>query len=223
MKYILTLLISTSVLFVGFSQLLETATVAHMHEKKSVDAYQITLDVEKSEAKSYWNDFVEDQNDQKIRGYGFFSKKDLLETDLAEIPAISNDPVKLFMEFKEVRDKTQLLLYAKNANGKYVSADKGKDKLTFTNLKRFGNRYLNYFLPLYYRDVIRDAEDRMEDAQKDLTKLASDIKKDEKRIKDLKEDIRSLESDIEKHKMEKDKAENKLTATRKTLKRKQYT
>ena len=198
-----------------FSQLVETEINNRVHDKKVVDVYQIVLDVDKSDAKYYWDDFIEDQKDKKIKGYSVFRKKDLLETEYTSFPMISDKPIKLFMEFEEVNDKTYLNLFAQKESGKYISAGKRADRQTFANIKKLGNSYLEYFLPVYYREVIRDAEDQFENTQKDLKKVSDDLK-------DKKAELEALKAEIVAAENEKILLEEKLEKDIRVLNRKKY-
>mgnify|MGYP000229530602 CR=1 FL=1 len=204
----------------AMAQMVSTENTIHVHKKESADAYKIIVDADKSDAKEYWNDFIQDENDRKIRGYGLFSKKDLLETDMIVIPALSNNPLKLFMHFEDAGDQTHMYLFAQKENGSFVSKD---DKMIYQNLQRLGNGYLEYFLPSYYREVLRDAEDNLEDAQKDVEKIKDDIKDDEEDIVSMKEKIKKLERRIEEDKAEQKELEAELERAQKLAKRKKYT
>ena len=199
----------------SFAQLVETTTKQYEHDEEMVHVYQITLDVDKDMAKEYWNDFMEDQNDQKIKGYGFFSKKDLLETEMTVIPSISNKAVKLYMRFDEDNGKTQLRLFAEEDQGGFLNPENRKDRLAFNNLKRLGNRYLEYFLPIYYRENLRNAEENLEERNEDLEAIKEDIKDYEKEIEKLQEKLVSA-------KEKQAEAEANIQKAQNVLKRKTY-
>lgn len=214
---ILALLIGTTQLT---AQLFTTKTSQYEHKGKMVDTYLITLDIDKEDAKEYWNDFMEDENDTDIKGFGLFNKKDLLETELMVMRSISNDALKLFVKFEDINGTTHIQSFLKKKDGTFVSSSNSEDQLTFTNFKRLANRYLEYFIPLYYQQRIKNAEENLEDANdmvEDINDNIEDNKKDisknkEKVIK-LKEEIQELNAENEDLKQElKENEKKKVTA-----------
>jgi hypothetical protein len=200
----------------GYAQLVQTSISSQTHGDEVVNVYEIILDVDKPSAQEYWNDFIEDETDHNIKGLRLFNNKDLLETEMSVFPSIAQFPLKLYMHFDEVGDKTYLKLFAQKEDGKYLNPAKWKDRASFTNLQKFGNDYLEYFLPIYYRENLRDAENLFADTQKELNKVTDEIA-------DYRQEIEQLEEKLREAEYEQANLESKLAKNQRLLRRKKYT
>jgi hypothetical protein len=55
-------------------------------------AVHVSMMADKDDAKSTWNDFIQDEKDVDIKGYGLFQKKDQLYTELTNFDDLASMP-----------------------------------------------------------------------------------------------------------------------------------
>ncbi len=169
------------------------------HEGDIVSSFNVRFEMDVAKAKSYWNDFMEDENDNDISGYGLFRKKDLLETEMTLMPELSNEPLKLFAHFRQLGEYAVLHLYAKDKSGTFIAEDSHPN--TFKNIQRLAQRFVKYTVPLHCENLLDEAQDKLKDYQKQRERKQDDIEDMEEDITEHQEEIQDLKKEIQQGKI----------------------
>ena len=178
------------------------------HEDKVYEAIKISIDAEKDEAKEAWNDFIQDEYDIDVKGYGFFVKKDELKTEPIPTSFLSPETRIMHTHFAEKDGYTQLYIYATKSDDTPVIGT--SDTLALSNLESISEEYISYFLPAYYEEKAIEMTEYFEEVTEDIEDMESEVSESQEEIRELQAKVKELHVKITESKNEKEKAKRQL-------------
>ena len=156
-------------------------------------AVHVSMMADKDDAKSAWNDFIQDEKDVDIKGYGLFQKKDQLYTELTNFDDLASTPVALYAKFMGTDRNVDMRLYLRESNTDTTLRSEPK---LYGNLADMAHEYVAYFLPEYYDNKVEATQEEYNDIQKNIEDLNQDIVDRKNKINELKIKINELDEEL---------------------------
>ncbi len=179
------------------------------YDKETRPAIQIVLEPKPDVLKKAWEDYMKDEFKVKLKGTGLFSNKDVLSAEEVKISEISSKKLNFYTRIVEKGANTEMSVFASLGYDLHIGKDNYASE--FAQIKKITLDFLNQYLPNYYQERLKNAEDQFSSLTKDRDKL-------EKNIADNTEKIEKLTKDNEKMRAELAAAEEKLKDVSKDLK-----
>ncbi len=209
------MLIATLFAFQVQSQQFEITTIDYPHDGSMHESVLLDVNADKEEAKKAWNSFIEDVYDVDIKGYGFFMKKDELQTEMVPMSFLSSEDLILNTHFKSGAKGTEIVVFASDANGSPLN--KNQDSQITENLEHLTEEYVSYFLPNYHEEKVDMMSGEYEAIIKDIADKEDDIRKKAEDIEELQEEIKTLEKEIVAANHDREEVKEKLERSRSIL------
>jgi hypothetical protein len=178
-----------------------TLTTTEMHYDDQLrEAIQLDVPIPSDDLKDGFNDFFKKELNTDLKGYGFLTRKDEVYTELGVVPGISEKPIKLIGTFKENVDQSTLYLLGQWENNSFTNEK--NDSMAFSAIFQLANRFLQYYVPQYYSELLEDANGLYEEVDRDVSKKLSDIERNQDQLTKLRQEILDLENEIVEEKLE---------------------
>lgn len=179
------------------------------YDKETRPAIQVVLEPEPDELKKVWEDYMKDEFKVKLKGTGLFSNKDVLSAEEVKISEISSKKLNFYTRIVEKGANTEMSVFASLGYDLHIGKDNYPSE--FAQIKKITLDFLNQYLPNYYQERLKEAEDQFSSLTKDRDKL-------EGNIADNSEKIEKLTRENEKMRAELAATEEKLKDVSKELK-----
>ena len=138
--------------------------------------------------KKAWKNYLEDNYDADVDGYGLFKKADILSANAASLLSISDNPIDLYAKIVADGEMTKMNVFGSFGNNSYLTPF--DNPLEFEGMQNLVSQFVASFLPNYFAEVVDDAQGDVKDAAKNVADLEKKIEKNKEKIKDLsKENI----------------------------------
>jgi len=188
----------TSTLAIGQTARLEINEVLYK------DVLRPSIEVEMvpsaKDVKKAWKNFIEDQYDADVSGYGLFANKDILSTSGATIRPISEKKIDLYSKIIRDGNKTKMNVYGTFGYDSFITPD--EHSKAFRAMHDVVGDFVASFLPNYFAEVVDETRDEVEDAADNVADLEKKIERNKEEINDLtKENIELTEELVETRKM----------------------
>jgi len=185
------------------------------YDDKSRTAVKITMQPKSSEVKDEWEDWLEDRYDTKVKGNGFFRKKDILTAKEVLIPSISSDKINVFAQILKRGDGSQMFVFATLADKTLITPE--THPIEYRVLENISLDFSSDLLVEYYRDRVSDSKEAVAELQEKRTELKEDLTENKEEIVKLKQENINLENKLDTKGGEIETAAQKLEAEKKKL------
>lgn len=188
------------------------------YEESLYPSIEATVNPPPDEVKKAWKDYMNEQFDVGMKGFGFLSNKDVLYAEEVTLESISGNALNFFTKIVQSGDETTIDVFATEVNGPHIDPD--DNETAFQTMRQMLVSFLDGFLTDYYRKQVDEKQEEVNDLADEITDLKSDVQDDQEEIEELKEEIQELESEIEKNKREAVKKEESLEEQKENLQQK---
>ena len=189
------------------------------HDKAERPCIMVELEPEAKAVKGAWQNYLKDEHDIKLKGFGFLANKDLLDAEKVLFKAISDKEMNFYTHFDEKNGKTQMCVFASLGYDIYLNS--GDYPQEYRAMRNIVNQFLSTYIPDYYQKQVEQSEELVSSLEKEIGNLRDDvsdnqkeIEKNLKEIEKLKDKNKNLSSDL-------DKKEDRLREVQVLLKQKQ--
>lgn len=205
--------------FFSSAQVAEVANSTIKHDKAERPCLAVELDAEPKAVKGAWKDYLKDEHDIKLKGFGFLANRDLLDAEKVQVKAITDKEMNFYTHFEEQKDKTRMCVFA--SLGYDIYLEPGEYTREYRAMREIVENFISDFVPRYYRQQVEESEEALSNLESEIKGLKDDISGNEKQIdKNLKE-IEKLKKENISLSADLDKKQKRLNETEKLLKEKQ--
>ena len=194
--------------FLGMTQSFEIQQGAYEHKGKERPSIEIKLEPEPKAIKKAWKDYIKDNHDVKLKGFGFLTNKDLLEAEEVDFPAISDKTMNFYTHFSEAGGQTKMEIFASLGHDIYI--DSRDYPNAYRSMRQIANRFIQQYLPDYYLNRVQNTEEELEDLQSEIEDLEDDIADNKDDIEENLQEIEDLRAENENLSKELDEKEDRL-------------
>jgi hypothetical protein len=188
-----------------------------IHNDKIRPCLSVNLDPEPKSLKNAWIDFLKDEYDFKLKGMGWFSNKDLLNTEEVLITKLSTKKMDFYTNVIEDENGSEMKVFASFGYDIYI--DEEHYPKEFMAMEEMLNSFLKEHLPKYYNKAIDETEERIKDFNVEINDLKNEITDEtedkEKLNRKIEKANRSIDDKNQKIKV----AETKLKGRQEKLER----
>lgn len=171
-------------------------------------AIYVKMEPATKDVKAAWKDYLKDQYDVKVEGFGFLSNKDVLKAKKVSIKDISDMEMDLNSKIISGEYGTDMMVFASFGYDLYLSPEKYAKE--YEAMESLVYDFLGTYLPNHYAGQIEKSQKIVAD----LADAKSDLAKD---IADNKEDIAKMKKEIEELTKENEKMSDELSKTKEKL------
>lgn len=215
---------SKILLWFAFFLLLSTLNSAHgqqefdfststvMYDEEPRPCIAVRLAPGTKTIKKAWEDFVKKEYGINLRGLGFLVNKDILSAEKVTIKSLSDKAVDFRTRIVEEDDHSLMQVFVSLGYDIYLGPE--KYPRSFKDLEDKTWKFLESFLPNYYKEKVSVVKEELEDLMKDQADLKDEIADNEKEMEKLRKENQKLEKDLR-------ELENKIEDIRVRLDRKE--
>ncbi|MEM6967578.1 MAG: hypothetical protein AAF573_22630, partial [Bacteroidota bacterium] len=154
----------------------------------------IQMEPKTKAVKGELKDWLKDNHDFKLKGFGFLVNKDVLRAEEVNIPAISDNEMDFYAEIVENDNVTEMNIFASFGYDIHISKEKYPQE--YRALKSMTLDFLSEYLPDYYQDKVEDTQELLSDIQNERNDLKEDVEENEEEIAELKKENIDLKNEI---------------------------
>jgi hypothetical protein len=165
---------------------------------------EVKLQPNTDEVKEKWKDFVKDNYDVKMRGIGFLANKDVMYAEEVTFKNISPKALNFYTKVVEDGDETMMCVFGSFGYDIHISSSEYPTE--WMAMKNMVTKFLNNYLPEFYKDKIEKTESQLNDLQKNKDDMQDELSDNKKEIKKLTKRNEELEEKLS-------EAEKRLKAT----------
>lgn len=179
----------------SYAQVVELSNAQVQYEETLYPSIRAVINPEPKEVKKAWSDYMQDEFDLKMKGFGFLANKDVLSAEESQLPSVSSKTLNFYTKIIQTGEETSMEVFAGVVGGSVI--DPNKDSAAFQTMRTMTISFLDEFLTEYYRKAVEQKQEEVNDLSDDISDLKSDIEKAENRIDKLTREIQDLKSEIE--------------------------
>lgn len=197
----------------------ETALIVQStisHNNKVQECWSASVDPLAEDVKKAWKDYLKKKYSADVKGFGLFSKKDLLTTEQASFPNISSGMVDLYFESVDRGTGSKISLFGRNDQNQYWSSEQKPEE--FQALKAMLNQFLEEYLVNYHNTLLTEAQDKLNDLHKEQENLLKNIQKNDEDVLKMEQQIVELRQENEKYARELELNKSNLEQTQQLFK-----
>lgn len=183
----------TTLLFFGFNtnaQKLKISDGITTYQDQTRPCIIIQIEPNPKEVKGELKDWMDDEQDVNLKGFGFWRKKDVLKAEEINLPIISPNEMDFYAEVVENGDITEMKIFG--SFGYNIHISKESYPTEYRAMKEMSINFLSDFLPKYYQDKIEDTQELVSDLANERNDLKEDIEENTEEISELKEENSEL-------------------------------
>lgn len=177
-----------------FSQTVDLSSTSIQHNDKQRDAILAEIEPTKKTVKNAWKNYLKDNYDIKLKGFGLFSNKDVLYAEDIKLNMLSDKRINLYTKFEETENSTKMIVFASFGYDIYFSSIGYSSE--FSKMRKLTSNFLKNYLPKYYQNEINNTKEVKEELEEKIAENKEDISDREEEINKLKEEILSLENEL---------------------------
>lgn len=186
-----------------------------MYKGSSYPALVVSVEATSDFLKSTWKDYVKDNHDVRLKGYGFLTNKDVLSAQGEPFTDLTEKRADLYTRFSSKDDGiVQIELFMTLGYDVKIGPENYSE--IYQSLKNSLVTYLNEAIPTFIKEEIKflsnefsELSKNLKGASKDERKLNKDIEKAQEEIKDNIEENEELRASSEEMMKEKEELEQK--------------
>ena len=179
-----------------------------VHRDNTRACIVVHVDPEPKTIKEEWKDFLNDNYNFKLNGFGFFTNKDLLYAEDIQVKELGEKNLNFYSNIVEDKEGTEMKVFASYGYDIYIAPDNYPSE--YATLKKMVQKFYAEFLPKYYEGEIKDVSKRIAELEKERKSTQKDIEDNQEDIEDNKEEIKELQEENE-------ELSEKLKENKKTL------
>ena len=188
------------------------SSVIYNNESRESISVQI-VEPSPKQVKAAYKDWIEDNYDAKIDGFGFLKNKDLLVAEKANISSISSHKMDLYAKIIAKGSVTEMNIFGSLGYDYHISRDTYPQE--FSKMRSMVYAFLEDYLPGYYQEKVEESSDLIEEINDDKSNARDDIKKNRKEIESLKKENADLVNEIKNYEQKLKSAEESLKVSKK--------
>jgi hypothetical protein len=176
-------------------QMYEVKEGSIIHRDNARECIEVHVDPEPKTIKGAWKDYLKDNYNFKLKGFGFLTNKDLLSAEDIQVEKLGDKNLNFYSNIIEDKKGTEMKVFASFGYDIYINPkDYAKE---FVILKNMVKEFYAEFLPDYYAGEIKDVTKRIAKLEKERKSTKKDIEDNQKDIEDNKEKIEDLQKENE--------------------------
>ena len=196
--YKLKLIFSTLfLLFFSFSLIGQKLVVSDeviRYEDQDRMSIQVNLDPEPKAIKDALDDFMDDQYNVNLKGFGFLANKDVLSAEQVSLPQVSEKAFDLYFRVVKNVDGSQLNAFASFGYDVHINPEKYPE--AYQELKNIVNHFLNSFLPDYYSGKVEATREFITDLQKDQEEMLEQTEQNKKALDEAATQLKVQQTEL---------------------------
>lgn len=192
------------------------------YKKDNRPCIEVNLEPEPKEVKDAFKDWLKDNYDVKLKGFGFLTNKDVLYAENVSIQEVSDKNLNFYTKVVEDGEQTKMSVFASYGYDIHINPE--KYPRAFRKIEELTDNFVADYLPKFYQNRIKNAEERLSDLQKrqkdledNISDNKGDIEKMYKEIEELKKENEELIQDLSKNKDNLEKANVTLKSRKEEL------
>ncbi len=201
------------------AQTLTYRVASFQHEGKARPSIQVQMEPPAKAVKKAWKDYLKDEYDLKLKGFGFLTNKDMLSAEEVVVEKMSEKELNFYSHFDREEGLTMLNVMASFGYDIYV--DRQEYPVAFATMESMVKGFLRTYLPGYYSEEVEDQGDLVKDLERDIRDMEKTKENNTKRIEDLRKEIQNLQEDNEELTEELVESRQKLQTQQLTLTKQQ--
>jgi len=164
-------------------------------KKEQRPAVMVRVDVPPKTLKGAWKDFLKDEYDIKLKGFGFLANKDQLTAEEVDFKAISDEKVDFYSQFEEKKnEETVMYIFARHGYDFYVGPEKFPSE--YDRMRSIVEKFVGGFVPDFYQKEAEELQEKISDINDEISDKESTIADNEEEIKSLREEIDALREEV---------------------------
>jgi hypothetical protein len=188
-----------------------------VHQDAPRACWEVHVDPEPKTLKKAWKEYVKDDFDVKLKGFGLLTNRDLLSAEVAVVRPVSPEPINFYTHIVEDMNGSEMKVFAELNPGDYIGPD--NHAAEFRAMQKILDEFLAEYLPTYYQGRVNDAEKRMVELANEREDLKKEITRDSEKISKLEDEIEQARLELKTNQDQLDLAESKLEARKQKLER----
>jgi hypothetical protein len=183
--------------FIGqnvFSQNLMLQITETEFNKNTYPCIEVFIEPNPDEVKDAWEDFIKDNYDVKMKGNGLFTNKDVLRAEQVKFDVVSNKEMDFYTRIVEDDNQTKMCVFG--SFGYDIPVSKKEYPNEFEAMEAVTKRFLKDYLPVYYKEWINQAQDKLTDLEDDRKDMKEKMEKNKKEIEKLTKENKELEESL---------------------------
>ncbi len=204
--------------FLAEAQLYQATSGTVKYDEKERPCIHVKVESEPKELKGAWQDFIKDNYDVKLKGFGFLANKDILEAEKVKFEQISQKEMNFYTKFSQENESTEMCVFA--SLGYDIFINKNEYPEEYRTMKNIVERFIGQYVPAYYEKQVDETQGELSDLEKEIGNLESDISNNKKQVEKNRKEIEKLQSKNEKLAEELRKKEKKLSEIQELLEKK---
>lgn len=177
----------------------------------------VQIEPDTKDVKDAIKDWMDDEKDVKLRGFGFLVNKDVLTAKEIKLPEISPNEMDFYVEVLEKEEITEMKVFG--SFGYNIHISKAKYPTEYRALKNMTLDFLSNYLPEYYKNKIEDTQELLSDLKEERENLKEDIEENSEEIVELKEENIELNGEVSDKNIKVEKTSIKLQEQKTKLKK----
>ena len=105
-----------------FSQSVDLSSTTVKHNKKQRDAILAEIEPAKKTVKKAWKNYLKDNYDLKLKGFGLLTNKDVLYAEDVKLNTLSDKRINFYTKFEETENTTKMIVFASFGYDIYFSS-----------------------------------------------------------------------------------------------------
>jgi hypothetical protein len=188
---------------------------------------KVILKPDSKTVKKAYKNWMEDNHDVDVDGFGFLKNKDVLKIEKSKLNGISDNKMDLYARIIDKGDYTEMNVFG--SFGYDLHLDPVTYPHEYRRMKAIIYAFLNDFLPGYYEEIVEDtaeligdiqedksdANEQMSDNRDEIEKLKKENAELTNKIKDYESKLAVAKTELDNQKEEKKKIEKLITDSNK--------
>jgi hypothetical protein len=195
----------TNTFFSGLlGQYLEVADGTIVHDELERSCVDVLMEPGAKDIKDNISDWMKDEHDVRLKGFGFLANADVLTAEEVRIPDISTNQMDFYVSVVENGDYSEMSVFGSFGYNIHITPEAYPEE--YRALKKLVFDFLDAFLPVWYQDQIDGMQKMVADLEKEQNQLQDHIADNEKRIEALqkenvqkKEELEGIRTDLRKN------------------------
>ena len=158
--------------------------------------------------KEALKDWMKEEHEVDLKGYGFLTNKATLSAEGVIIPEISKKRIDFFAKVTKEGNKSEMQVFS--SFGPEVPINAVAYPTAYAALQNLTLDFLDDFLPKWYRSRIAEAQEVVSDLRRERENLMNDKQDNQEEMRELQEELTEVEQDL-------DEAESELNKDLNTL------
>lgn len=194
--------------FILPAQDLHLSTGEVKHDKEMRTCVEVLLQPKPDEIKEAWEDYLDDEYDVDLKGYGFLANKDVLSAEEVDFKTISDKKMDFYTRIVEEKDMTKMCVYASLGYDIFINPRNFPKE--FQAMENITKKFLAYYLPKYYEEQLNNTREKISEFKSDREDMKNEMEDNRKEIEKLSKRNEQLAKEISEKENTIDQTQNLL-------------